>query len=78
VRVEAWFAIAAAFSSVPPFLPQANAYVMIRRRAAAAGIETKLGNHSFPADRDQRLSQEPCASGLPVPRPIVRNNGPLV
>jgi site-specific recombinase XerD len=30
-------------------LPQANAYVMIRRRAAAAGIETKLGNHSFRA-----------------------------
>ena len=28
-------------------LPQANAYAMIRRRAAAAGIETKLGNHSF-------------------------------
>jgi site-specific recombinase XerD len=30
-------------------LPQANAYAMIRRRAAAAGIETKLGNHSFRA-----------------------------
>ena len=30
-------------------LPQANAYAMIGRRAAAAGIETKLGNHSFPA-----------------------------
>ena len=29
--------------------PQANAYAMIRRRAAAAGIETKLGNHSFRA-----------------------------
>ena len=28
-------------------LPQANAYAMIRRRAAAAGIATKLGNHSF-------------------------------
>ncbi len=28
-------------------LPQANAYAMIGRRAAAAGIETKLGNHSF-------------------------------
>jgi site-specific recombinase XerD len=27
-------------------LPQANAYAMIRRRATAAGIETKLGNHS--------------------------------
>jgi integrase len=30
-------------------LPQSNAYAMIRRRAAAAGIETKLGNHSFRA-----------------------------
>jgi integrase len=30
-------------------LPQANAYAMIRGPAAAAGIETKLGNHSFRA-----------------------------
>ena len=30
-------------------LPQANAYAMIRRRTAAAGIATKLGNHSFRA-----------------------------
>jgi site-specific recombinase XerD len=30
-------------------LPQANAHAMIRRRANAAGIETKLGNHSFRA-----------------------------
>src|SRR5216684_3491463 len=30
-------------------LPQANAYAMIIRRAAAAGIATKLGNHSFRA-----------------------------
>ena len=30
-------------------LLQANAYAMIRRRAAAAGIETKLGSHSFRA-----------------------------
>ena len=30
-------------------LPQANAYAMIRRLAAAAGIATKLGNHSFRA-----------------------------
>ena len=30
-------------------LPQANAYAVIRRRAATAGIETKLGNHSFRA-----------------------------
>jgi site-specific recombinase XerD len=30
-------------------LPQANAHAMIRRRAAAAGIQTKIGNHSFRA-----------------------------
>jgi hypothetical protein len=30
-------------------LPQANACAMIRRRAAAAGIATKLGNYSFRA-----------------------------
>ena len=30
-------------------LPQANAYAMIRRRALAAGIATKVGNHSFRA-----------------------------
>jgi site-specific recombinase XerD len=30
-------------------LPQANAYAMIGRRAAAAGIATRLGNHSFRA-----------------------------
>jgi site-specific recombinase XerD len=30
-------------------LPQANAYAMIQRRVAAAGIETKAGNHSFRA-----------------------------
>jgi len=28
-------------------LPQANAYAMIHRRAAAASIATKVGNHSF-------------------------------
>jgi integrase len=30
-------------------LPQRNAHAMIRRRAAAAGIATKLSNHSFRA-----------------------------
>ena len=28
-------------------LPQASAYAMIRRCPAAAGIATRLGNHSF-------------------------------
>jgi site-specific recombinase XerD len=30
-------------------LPQANAHAMVRRRARAAGIGTKIGNHSFRA-----------------------------
>jgi integrase len=30
-------------------LPQANAYAMVRRRAAAAGLATKIGNHTFRA-----------------------------
>jgi len=30
-------------------LPQANAYATIRRRAVAAGIATRVGNHSFRA-----------------------------
>lgn len=30
-------------------LPRANAYAMIRRRDEAAGIKTKIGNHSFRA-----------------------------
>lgn len=30
-------------------LPQANAHAMIRRRAVAAGIETRIGNHSLRA-----------------------------
>lgn len=34
--------------SVTP-LPQANAFQMVRRRAAAAGIGTAIGNHSFRA-----------------------------
>jgi len=42
-------------------LPQANAYAMIRRRAGAAGIETKLGNHSF------RVKRRRQPQGLPPP-----------
>ncbi|WP_439672908.1 Tyr recombinase domain-containing protein (plasmid) [Cupriavidus necator] len=30
-------------------LPQANAYAMLRRRAAAAGIATRIGSHTFRA-----------------------------
>jgi site-specific recombinase XerC len=34
-------------SDIP--LPQANAYAMVTRRALAAGIDTKIGNHTFRA-----------------------------
>ena len=34
--------------SMPP-LPQASAFQMVRRRAAAADIATAIGNHSFRA-----------------------------
>ncbi len=30
-------------------LPQANAWVMVQRRALAAGIATQIGNHTFRA-----------------------------
>jgi len=30
-------------------LPQANAYAMIQRRTRAAGIRTRIGNHTFRA-----------------------------
>jgi integrase len=30
-------------------LPQANAYAMVQRRAIAAGIHTRIGNHTFRA-----------------------------
>ncbi|OTP66206.1 tyrosine-type recombinase/integrase [Caballeronia sordidicola] len=30
-------------------IPQANVYAMVRRRAIAAGIDTKIGNHTFRA-----------------------------
>ena len=39
-------------------LPQANAYAMIRRRAAAADIATKIGNHTFRAIGNHGLSEE--------------------
>ncbi len=40
---------AAPGSSATTPLPQANAYAMVRRRALAAGIGTKIGNHTFRA-----------------------------
>jgi integrase len=50
-------------------LPQANAYAMIRRRAAAAGIDTKLGNHSFRAGfRPRPRRARKGASQMPLSR----------
>ena len=37
--------VTGALTSTP--LPQPNAHAMIRRRAAAAGVKTLIGNHSF-------------------------------
>src|SRR5271154_5220216 len=39
-------------------LPQANAYAMIRRCAAAAGIATKLGEPQLPGDGNHGLPQK--------------------
>src|SRR5271170_7263275 len=41
-------------------LPQASAYAMIRRRPGAAGVATKLGNHSFRA-AGSRLTSKTAA-----------------
>lgn len=38
---------ASALTATP--LPQANAYAMVRRRALAAGIAMKIGDHNFRA-----------------------------
>jgi hypothetical protein len=43
-------------------LPQANAYAMIRRRAAAADIETKIGNHTFRATGSPPISRTAARS----------------
>jgi hypothetical protein len=48
-------------------LPQANAYDMIRRRAAAAGIKTKIGNHSFARLVSPRFSPTEAAWRRPPP-----------
>jgi integrase/recombinase XerD len=37
---------------------QQDAYRMIQRRAADAGIKTKIGNHTFPCDRHHRVPEK--------------------
>jgi hypothetical protein len=68
-------------SSPVRLLPQANADAMIRRRVAAARIETKLGNH-ISGDGDHCLSKErrhvgkSCGDGEPcidVPNSTLRS-----
>ena len=39
-------------------LPQANAYMMIQRRATVAGITTRAGNHAFRATGVTALPEE--------------------
>jgi integrase len=39
-------------------MQQAKAYLMIERWRLAAGIQTKLGNHKLPRDRDNRLPEK--------------------
>jgi hypothetical protein len=39
-------------------LPPANAHAMIRRRAAAVAIETKIGNPHVPGDGDHSVFEE--------------------
>jgi integrase len=52
-------------------LPQANAYAIIGWRAAAAGIATRLGNHSFRATgitaylKKRRHARKGCGDGKP-------------
>ena len=46
-------------------LPQANAYAMIGRRVAAAGIASRLGNHSFRATGSQPISRTAARSRRP-------------
>jgi integrase len=55
-------------------LPQRNAYAMVGRRAAAAGIATRLGNHSFratgiTASQEWRNAGEGGADGEPCQHP---------
>ena len=52
-------------------LPQANAYDMIRRRATASGIKTKIGNHSFRATVSRRFSPTAAPSRRPPPWPTM-------
>jgi hypothetical protein len=60
-------------------LPQANAYAMIRRRPAGAGIATRLGNHSFRVTGSPPISRTAARSKKPrqwrtTPRRARRNS----
>jgi integrase/recombinase XerC len=63
-------------------LPQPNAYRMIRRRAAAAEIDTRVGNHTFRAtgitayrDGERRLHPHHAALRSPARRSEPRRGG---
>src|SRR3954468_15168083 len=57
-------------------LPQANVYAMIQRRAQAAGIRTRIGNHTFRATgitaylkNDGTLEKAAMIANPTTPRP---------
>jgi integrase len=63
-------------------LPQANAYAMIRRRAAAADIGTKIGNHTFRATgitaylkNGGHSNEQPSWRTMPPPGPPSSTTG---
>jgi integrase/recombinase XerC len=60
-------------------LPQANAYLMIGRRARAVGIKTVVGNHTFRATASPRTSRtavrwKPPPPWRTTPRPAPRSS----
>lgn len=76
VRVEAWFAMAAAFSSVPRFFRKAVMLVVwkvwLADLCSDSGGSRAAADHRTGVGLGQGSRREPVGS-----RPIVRNNGPF-
>jgi hypothetical protein len=62
-----------------PPLPEASALQMVRRRAAAADIETAIGNHSFRATGITAYATSAtvnlCPSNVPIRRQCYEDRG---
>jgi hypothetical protein len=58
-------------------IPQANAYSMIRRRAVAAGIKTRIGNHTFGATGITAYLKNGGTLGRQLQWPTMHRPGPL-